>query len=263
MIKRVGSLALIGGLTITLGGCAVIGPGERGIKQSFGKVDNVILQPGLTSYNPFAETITHMSIQQQTFRSEDENNRLTDNPMTSDQQPIKMSYSVMVRYPEGQLVGLYKGYQGDPFDSLIAPKVNQAVREVVSQYKADQVTQKAGEINAKIVDRARQKVGDIAYISDIPITHFELPKEIQAAIKQKQVMEQTALQKEYELDAARKQAEITIAGAEAQARSIQLQSQALMKSPQLIEYEKAKRWDGKLPTTVISGGPTASLFRIN
>jgi hypothetical protein len=76
-------------------------------------------------------------------------------------------------------------------------------------------------------------------------------------------MEQQALQKSYELDKARREAQITIANAEAQARSIQLQSDALSKSPALIEYEKVKKWNGQLPQTVFTGsGGTATLFQM-
>lgn len=255
--------SLIGALSLSLTGCAIIGPGERGIKQSFGKVDDNVLKPGLNTFNPFTESIHHMSIQQSTYFSKDPSNNLSDQPLTVNQLPIKMEYAVMVRYPENQLVDLYKNYNGDPFNSLIAPKVNESVREIVAQYQADEVSKKATEISAKILELARLKIGSLAYISDIPIQHFELPGAIQDAIKAKQVMQQQSLQKQYELDAAKKQAEITIATAQAQAKSIQLQSEAFQKSPQLIEYEKAKRWDGKLPTTVINGGTNASLFKVN
>ena len=68
-------------------------------------------------------------------------------------------------------------------------------------------------------------------VVDVPITHIDLPEILQQAIAQKQVMEQQSLQKQYELDKARKEAEITIANAEAQALSIKLQSDALQKSP--------------------------------
>nr|MDZ4834523.1 hypothetical protein [Candidatus Melainabacteria bacterium] len=57
-------------------------------------------------------------------------------------------------------------------------------------------------------------------------------------------------------------AESLIANAEAQARSITLQTQALEKSPALIEYEKVKKWDGKLPNTFISGGAANTLFQL-
>ena len=85
---------------------------------------------------------------------------------------------------------------------------------------------------------------------------------MQQAIATKQVMEQQSLQKAYELDKAKREAQITVANAEAQARSIQLQSEALSKSPSLIEWEKVKKWDGKLPQTLIQGSNQPTLFNM-
>lgn len=107
----------------------------------------------------------------------------------------------------------------------------------------------------------KDNVKGLVNVVDIPITHVDLPEVLQTAIAQKQVMEQQALQKQYELDKAKKEAEITITTAQAQAKSIQLQSDALSKSPALIEYEKVKKWDGKLPDTFMGSGAN-TLFQL-
>lgn len=106
----------------------------------------------------------------------------------------------------------------------------------------------------------RDNVKGLVEVVDIPITHVGLPEVLQQAIAQKQVMEQQALQKSYELDKARKEAEITVANAQAQAKSIELQSQALQKSPTLIEWERVKKWDGVLPDTMIVSGGSSGGF---
>src|SRR5262249_20969689 len=131
--------------------------------------------------------------------------------------------------------------------------IQEAFRQVVSQYKADVATKNVNTIKNQVLDMVRQNVGGLVDVVDIPITHVGLPEVLQQAIAQKQVMEQQALQKTYELDKAKKEAEITVANARAQAESIALQSQALQKNPALIEYERVKKWDGHMPTTLVSG----------
>jgi regulator of protease activity HflC (stomatin/prohibitin superfamily) len=113
-------------------------------------------------------------------------------------------------------------------------------------------------IKNQVLALVHDNVKDLVEVVDIPITHVGLPEVLQQAIAQKQVMEQQALQKSYELDKAKKEAEITIANAQAQAKSIELQSQALQKSPTLIEWERVKKWDGVLPDTMIVGGGGSS-----
>lgn len=238
-----------------LTGCTVIDPGERGIRVCMGVMDRNLLNSGLQFYNPLTDSVLRYSCKQNTVDGQ-------AMPLTADQQPITMSYKVLYNIPEGQVLTLYEKYSGDPYTKLVEPQVQEAFRQIISQYKADAATRSINDIKNQVVSMVRQNVHGLVNVVDIPITHVDLPQVLQQAIAQKQVMEQQALQKAYELDKAKREAQITIANAEAQARSIQLQSDALAKSPQLIEYEKVKRWDGKLPETVITGGAGGTLFQL-
>jgi prohibitin 2 len=242
-------------LAALLAGCTVIDPGERGVRVSMGTMDKNLLNSGLQFYNPLTDQVVRYNIKQGTLEGQAV-------PLTADQQPITLTYKVLSNLPEGQILTLYEKYSGDPYSKLVDPQVQEAFRQVVSQYKADAATKNINEIKNKVLAMVRENVKGLVNVVDIPITHVDLPQVLQQAIAQKQVMEQQALQKGYELDKARREAEITVANAEAQAKSIQLQSDALAKSPQLIEYEKVKRWDGKLPETMITGGNNGTLFQL-
>lgn len=240
---------------LLLSSCAVVEPGEVAVKVSMGRLDKNLLTPGVQIYAPGVDNIVRYSIKQETVAGKAV-------PLTSDQQPITVEYKVLYSIPEGQVLTLYEKYSGDPFAKLVEPQIQEAFRQVVSQYKADQATKSVNTIKNQVLSMVKENVKGLVNVVDVPITHVDLPEVLQQAIAQKQVMEQQALQKQYELDKAKKEAEITIANAEAQARSIQLQSEALQKSPALIEYEKVKKWDGKLPETVISGSAGSTLFQL-
>ena len=251
---KIKDLALIP-LVAALSACTIIEPGEVGIKVSMGQMDRNLLKPGVHMIVPAVDSVYRYSNKQETVSG-------AAVPLTSDQQPITLQYKVLFNLPEGEILTLYEKYTGNPFEKLVDPQIQEAFRQVVAQYKADQATKNVNIIKNQVLAMVRENVKGRVNVVDIPITHVDLPEVLQQAIAQKQVMEQQALQKQYELDKARKEAEITIASAEAQAKSIQLQSEALQKSPQLIEYEKVKRWDGKLPSTVISGGSNGTLFQL-
>jgi len=239
--------------TTSLSACAIIEPGQRGVKVSLGQLDRNLLNNGMQIYNPLTDKILEYSIKQDTKDGQAD-------PLTADQQPISINYKVLYRIPEGQVLTLYEKYTGDPYERLVAPQVQEAFRQVVSQYKADAATKNVNIIKNKVLALVRDNVKGLVEVTDIPITHVGLPEVLQQAIAQKQVMEQQALQKSYELDKAKKEAEITVATATAQAKSIELQSQALQKSPTLIEYERVKKWDGVLPTTMITSGSSSGGF---
>lgn len=239
---------------VLLSGCAIIEPGQRAVKVSMGQMDRNLLTSGLQIYNPFIDNVIRYSTKQETVSGQAV-------PLTADQQPITLQYKVLYSIPEGQILTLYEKYSGDPFTKLVDPQIQEAFRQVVSQYKADAATKNVNTIKNQVLDMVRGNVKGLVNVVDIPITHVDLPEILQNAIAQKQVMEQQALQKSYELDKAKKEAEITVANAQAQATSIQLQSQALAKSPALIEWERVKKWDGSLPDTYVSG-TTGTLFQL-
>lgn len=242
-------------IVASLSGCTVVDPGTVAIKVSMGKMDPNLLKPGVQFFIPGVDTITSYSNKQETVSGQAV-------PLTADQQPITIQYKVLYNLPEGQILTLYEKYSGDPYTKLVEPQIQEAFRQVIAQNKADQATRNVNVIKNSVLSMVRENVKGLVNVVDIPITHVDLPEMLQQAIAQKQVMEQQALQKQYELDKARKEAEITIANAEAQAKSIHLQSEALAKSPALIEYEKVKRWDGKLPATVINGNSGGTLFQL-
>ena len=242
-------------MSMLVSGCAIIEPGERGVKVVMGQMDRNLLTSGLQLYNPVTDSIIRYSIKQETVSGK-------AMPLTADQQPITIEYKVLYSIPEGQITTLYEKYSGEPFSKLVDPQIQEAFRQVVSQYKADAATKNVNVIKNQVLAMVKENVKGLVTVVDVPITHVDLPEVLQQAIAQKQVMEQQALQKAYELDKAKKEAEITIANAEAQAKSIQLQSQALSKSPSLIEWEKVKKWNGKLPDTLIQGSNANTIFSL-
>lgn len=228
-------------LAISLSGCAtVVPPGHVSVKVSLGKMDKTPIQPGMVFYTPFIDGFRDFSTKQEAVDGE-------ASPLTADQQPINIKYKVLWRVPEANVVKLTSEFQGDPYQNLVAPQVQEAFRQVISQHKADAVNKNINAIKDQILVAVRQNVKGLVEVVDIPITHVDLPETLQKAIAEKQVMEQQALQKSYELDKARKEAEITVAKAKADAEAIRVQTEALSKSPSLIKYEAVKKWDGALP----------------
>lgn len=254
MIKYAGLVALLA-ITVSLTGCGytTIEPGERGVRVDMGQVDKRLIQNGFITFNPFTQQIHEYSIKQETVQGE-------ASPLTSDQQPITIGYRVQYRIPEGQVLNLFENVKGDPYDTLVVPQIQEAFRQVVSKYKADFVTGNVNTVKDEVVGLVRNSLKGQMIVTDIPITHVELPKPLQAAIIEKQQMEMQAKKKAYELDREKKQAEITVTKAKAEAESTKLMTDALRQSPELVKFklaevelEKARKWNGQLPQTVLGG----------
>lgn len=240
------SLITLIALGATLSGCGMrtIDEGERGVKVQLGKMQSNIMQPGFTFYNPFTEDIIVYQIRQQ------EENGSTA-PLTKDQQDITISYSVWYILPPNNVGIFYSQYKGDPYTGLIQPQVEEAFRDVVSKYKAEEVIHNVEAVKSQVVASVRDGLKGVINVKDIMIRDINLPKSLAAAIEIKQVEEQKALAKQYELDKERKQAEITVTKAKADAEAIQLKAMALRTSPELVKLEWVKKWDGKMPQTML------------
>src|SRR5271163_2061048 len=110
-------------MTTTLSACAVIEPGQRGVKVTLGQMDRNLLGNGLQFYNPLTDKISEYSVKQELKDGQAD-------PLTADQQPISIQYKVLYRIPEGQLLTLFEKYAGDPYERLVAPQVQEAFRQV-------------------------------------------------------------------------------------------------------------------------------------
>ena len=224
----------------------VVQPGYRGIEVTLGKVSPVFKPEGFGVKSPFVTTIVPILIRQQT--------REAQAPCySSDLQQVNMELRVLYRIPEASVVKIYQGYAGDPFDSLIAPRVQEALKEVTAMQSAEQIVKNREEIKTKALASARQKVGDILVIEDLVIQNIDLTKELEVAIEAKMVQEQEAAKAKFTQQKAQIEADTVVIKAKGDAESIRIRGEALKQTPAFIDLQIVEKWDGKAPL-VVNGG---------
>lgn len=241
-------------LLIALFQCfTIIEPGYRGISVTLGTVDPHFRGEGMNFKMPFVERIIPVPVKQITVDGE-------AMCFSSDLQNVKVDFKALYRIPEAKVVELYQKYQGDPYLTLVEPRIQETLKEETSHYRAEDLVKTREEVKQKVLASVVKKLEGLVLVNDIPISNIDLDDALEAAIEQKQIKEQEALAKRYELDKARKEGEITIVNAEAEAKSVQIKGEALKNSPQVIQLEIAKKWDGKSPTTVVTGREGGSVI---
>jgi prohibitin 2 len=62
---------------------------------------------------------------------------------SSDLQQVALELRVLYRVPDKSVVEIFKQYAGDPFDSLIAPRVQEALKEVTASQTAERIGKSA------------------------------------------------------------------------------------------------------------------------
>lgn len=228
-------------------GTYVVPPGHRGVEVTLGKVSPVFKPEGFGMKTPFVTTIVPVTIQQQT-------KELSADCYSSDLQQVKTQLRVLYRVPEASVVKIYQAFAGDPFDSLIAPRVQEALKEVTALQSAEQIVKKREEIKTKTLAAAQIKIGQILVVEDIVIQNIDLTKELETAIESKMVQEQEAAKAKFLQQKAEIEATTAIIRAKGEAESIDIRGKALRENPTFIDLQIVEKWDGRSPLVIGSGG---------
>lgn len=224
----------------------VIDPGYSGVKITMGTMSQEVLPPGLWFKMPFLTSIREMDNRQET-------KEVSVSCFSSDLQQINIKLKVLYKVPQGSTIQILRDYQGDPFDSLIAPRLQESVKEATATKTAADIVKEREAIKAITLETGRIKIGNILTVQDIVIEDVALSGDLERAIEAKMVQQQEAEKAIFKLQQAKTDADTAIAVARGQAESIRIQGEALEKNPKLVDLKMVEKWNGVTPQVVGSG----------
>lgn len=273
-VKGIGVVILVLGIAGVIvstisAGLVFIQPEERGVVISAaadqGYRDQA-LQPGLNWIIPFFESVRTYSISKQTYTMSvvqlegDINGDDSITARTADGQEIYVDASVIFSVDPAQVIGIHINWQDRYLDNLVRPLSRGVVRDVISQYKVEEVvTSKRDEITTEITKEMSEKMTKNGLLlSDFVLRNITFSQEYAASVEQKQIAEQQAQQARLvveqrrqeaeqarqkaqgEADAAvigsRGAAEARLIQAEAEAKALQMISDVIRQNPDIIQY---------------------------
>lgn len=245
--KLIGAVIIILVLVIAASQATyVVEPGTRGVLVTLGKVSPGLLPEGFGTKAPFISHVEPVLIRQQT-------RDLPAECYSSDLQQVNIQLRVLFRVPDASVVKIYQDYAGDPFDSLVAPRVQEALKEVTALQSAEQIVKQREVIKTKALIATKEKIHDLLIIEDIVLENITLSKELEAAIESKMVQEQEAAKARFTQQKSQIEADTAIIKAKGEAEAIRIRGEALRDTPGLIQLQIVEKWDGRSPL-VIGGG---------
>lgn len=233
----------------------VVQPGTRGIKVTLGKAADHFLPEGFGLKAPFITSIVPVNVRQKTQGARAD-------CFSSDLQQVIMDLRILYRVPEQSVVQIFKQYAGDPFDNLIAPRVQEAIKEVTALQTAEQIVKNREEVKQKALVSARQKIGEILRLEDIVIRNIDLSPELERAIEAKMVAEQEAAKARFTQVLKQTEAETVVIRARGEAEAIKVRGEALKLNPAFLQLEIVERWNGKSPLAVPADARSAGGARL-
>jgi prohibitin 2 len=255
-LKRlIGGLILIfAAIIIASSATYVVQPGNRGVAVTLGTVDPTFKPEGFGFKQPFLTSILPISIRQQT-------RPMPAECYSSDLQQVKMEVHVLYRVPEHSVVKIFQEYAGEPFDNLIAPRVQEALKEVAATQSAEQIVKRREEIKTRALELARKKIGaDFLEVADLVIFNLSLSPELESAIEMKMVQEQEAEKAKFTQLKAKIEADTAIIRAKGEAEAIQVRGTALRANPDFIKLQILQNWNGRSPLVVGGTGGSGNIL---
>ncbi len=219
--KYIYILALAAVLIIAgLSGCgvAVVEDGQTGVKADFGKIKDQPLGTGWHVYVPLFSWIEVWNVKTQELKE-------TASVPSSEGLIAQLDVSVLFNIPADRAVLVRKTIGPNFGETVLEPYVRESIRNVVSGYPVKALYSKEGrsEIGLKILEFLKTKLDSRGVlIQDVLLRDVRLPAAFSVSIEIKLKTEQEALQKEFELQKAKKDAEIAVARAEGVAKSNQI-----------------------------------------
>lgn len=250
-----------------------ISPGHIGIviHRLGGGVDNTPLGPGLHMRNPLFTAIEEYPTFMQTLvltRASTEGSPMNDeiNVNSKEGQPLSLDVSMSFELDPTKVPKLYSTFRTD-IETIQHSYVKQAIRQALQEVAgeeaiADVIGPKKAEATGRVQALLEKRLeGFGIHVRQFTINELRPPSTVIDAINTKNVMQQQALTAQNELQKNTFQAQgdsIKAAGrakailteAQAQAQANELLSRSITAT--LVQYEMAKRWDGKMP--MVSGG---------
>jgi regulator of protease activity HflC (stomatin/prohibitin superfamily) len=237
-------------LTVFVSG-ATVQAGHVGVLLTFGRVSPGVLEPGFHLIVPMAQRIVQVDtrVLPHAFKEIEAASR--------EYQTVRLTGTMNYHLQSAQAAELYQTVGLDFADKVIDPAFNDFIKEVVPRYAVTEILVRRDEIRTTartMLGQNLERYGIV--VDDIYISNISFSKDYQDAIERKQTAQQNVeteqqllaqkeIQAQQAIVEARGRAEARVTTADGDARSNELLAESI--SPQLIEYLRWTRWDGKLP----------------
>jgi len=245
-----------------------VNPGYVGIviHRAGGGVDKTPLGPGLHFRNPLTTGIEEYPVYMQTLilaKGSNDGSHYNDeiNVNSKEGQPVSLDVSMSFELDPDKAPNLYSTFRRD-IEAIQHGYVKQAIRQALQEVIGnEEIAAVIGPKKAEAVNQTQQLLSQRLtqygiVVKQFTINELRAPQAVIDAINQKNVMQQQALTAQNELQKnqfqaqgdsikAAGQAKAILAVAEAQSKANELLSRSV--TANLVQYEMAKKWDGKMP----------------
>jgi len=249
-------LVIVAALLTALGsGLVYVESNERGVVKTVrsGGVRPAALEPGLHWILPIVEQVVPYSISNQTYTMSflpeqgPDTGEDSIRARTKDGQEVIIDATVIYRINPAQVVALHIAWQNNYESGVVRPETRGTIRDAASQYGVEEVvsTKRAEMVQIITDELAKSLAENNLELLDFILRDIHFSEAYAAAVEQKQIAEQQALQsafvveqKKQEAEQARQEAQgladAAVIAAKGEAEAILIQAQAEAEANRLL-----------------------------
>jgi len=274
-------------LLIVVFGCfTTISTGHTGIVTTFGKVENATLEAGMHVILPWQEIIE--------MDNRNQKAAVSLQCFSSDIQEVDVDYTLNYQISKENAQDIYKSIGTGYYDTVILPRIEEAVKTVFSKYDAENLISNRENLSTEIKSILEARLASYHIeVIDASVENMDFSDAFTNAVEEKQVAAQNKLKAETEqaqrtmeqqaeaernIIKANADAQTAIIAANADLEIVKIQADAAeyagqkdaavnkaiaeSLTPELLYYYYINGWNGELPSTYISQEDFMSLFEI-
>lgn len=230
-------------LILLLSSFTTISPGEQGIVLRMSSIDRVV-ENGFHFKLPFVEEVVKINTQVQKEQVE-------ATAASKDLQNVSAAVALNYNLFADKVEALYSKIGTNYKERIIDPAIQEAIKASTAKYTAEELVTKREQVRNDIKLALTERLTpEYINVTEVSITNFDFSPSFNAAIEAKVTAEQNALAAKNKLEQVKYEAEQKIASAEAEAKSIRLQSDAANNEKYVslkqldVQLEFAKKWNG-------------------
>lgn len=243
-------------IVIILSSCAIVKPGEVGIKQRLGKLSKRTYNEGTVGFNPFITRVIKISVRTN-------NLELSISLPTKEGMSVNSQISILYNLNKDSVRSLITN-TGLNYESIISSVFRSASADVCSQFYAkDLHSGKRGDIEKAIRDKMAETLnGNGISIQAVLMKSIQLPQGLANSIEQKLQAEQDLMRMEFILKQAKLEADRKIIEAKGVSDAQKIISEGL--TDQIIKIRSIEAFNelSKSPNSkvIITDGKTPYLI---
>ena len=250
-------------LLVLTSGCAVINPGQVGVKRTLGKLSSKVSQPGPVLFNPFISKVIRLNVGTM-------NLSIKENLPSKEGLTILSESSILYHIKAADVPKIIQETGLTFEDNLILPVFRSAASDVCSRYYAkDMHSAKRHEIEKEIQIRLAEVCDAKGFvIEEVLLKSITLPAGLTESIETKLQAEQEALRMEFVLDRQKKEVERQIIEAEGAKKTNVIQAEARAESMRIEAEGSAKSIEikakaNKAANDMLNSSITPNILKLN